>query len=131
MLVARKRDEFALKLKMLRLELGKTQEEIADMIGISRGCLANYETGKRKPDSDTLKRIADILGVSIDYLVNRSVPNKVNVREEDFKVYTRANEMLKKYGDFINLNEVNVISRIILVELFQYLKAKEAIEQGI
>lgn len=125
----RKRDEFALKLKMLRLEQGKTQEEIAKTIGISRGCLANYETGKRKPDSDMLKRIAEILGVSIDFLVNRSELRKVSISEEDFKVHARANEKLREYGDIINLNEVNVVSRIEIVDYFQYLKEKEAREK--
>lgn len=121
----RKRDEFPMKLKMLRLEQGKRQEDIAELIGISRGCLANYETGKRKPDAATLEKLADILGVSIDFLVSRSMVRTVTLNEEELRIHTRANERLKEYGDIINLNEVDVISRIELIDFFQYLKNKE------
>ncbi len=127
----RKRDDFPMKLKILRLEQGKTQEEIAQMLGISRGCLANYETGKRQPDQEMLKKLAELLGVSVDFLINCSDVRNVTLNEEELKVHTRANEKLKEYGDIINLNEVNVVSRIELVDFFQYLKAKEEKEKNL
>lgn len=128
-MVLKKGDKFTTKLKMLRLEKGMTQGEIADELGISRGCLANYETGKRSPDGDMLKKLAQVLNVSIDFLMTGSDVRSVTLNEEELKVYTKANEKLKEYGDIINLNEVNVISRIQLVDFFQYLKEKEKREE--
>lgn len=125
----KKGDKFTTKLKMLRLEKGMTQGEIANELGISRGCLANYETGKRSPDGDMLKKLAQVLNVSIDFLMTGSDVRSVTLNEEELKVYTKANEKLKEYGDIINLNEVNVISRIQLVDFFQYLKEKEKREE--
>lgn len=127
---ARMQDEFSLKLKKLRLQKGKTQEELADILGISRGCLANYETGKRMPDGEMLGRIAQYLGVTVDFLLNHSRLRKVTLSEEELRVHTRANEKLKEYGDFINLNEVNVVSRIELVDFFRFLKEKEKREES-
>lgn len=125
----KKGDKFTTKLKMLRLEKGMTQGEIANELGISRGCLANYETGKRSPDGDMLKKLAQVLNVSIDFLMTGSDVRSVTLNEEELKIYTKANEKLKEYGDIINLNEVNVISRIQLVDFFQYLKEKEKREE--
>ena len=125
----RQEEKFTTKLKLLRLERGKTQEEVADELGISRGCLANYETGKRTPDGDMLKKLAKVLGVSVDFMITYSDVRNVTLNEEELKVYTKANEKLKEYGDIINLNEVDLVSRIQLIDFFQYLKEKEKKEQ--
>lgn len=47
-----------------------TQQEISDLLNISRQAYSNYETSKRAPDLDSLMRLADIYGVSLDQLVN-------------------------------------------------------------
>lgn len=57
------------QLKSLRLSHEFTQQEIADRLGISRGAYANLENGKREPDIATLIFIADLYGVTLDYLV--------------------------------------------------------------
>ena len=116
---------------MLRLEKGMTQGDFADVLGISRGCLANYETGKRYPDSDMMKKMADCLDVSVDFMMTKTNVRNVTLNEEELKVYTKANKKLKEYGDIINLNEVNVISRIQLVDYFNYLKEKEKQENNL
>ncbi|EIJ79173.1 immunity repressor protein [Bacillus methanolicus PB1] len=55
------------RLKKLRGK--RSQEEIAQKIGISRARLSHYETGRSEPDSETLKKLADFYGVSTDYLL--------------------------------------------------------------
>ena len=47
-----------------------SQEELADMIGVSRQTLSKYETGESLPDIEKCKLIADAFGVSIDDLLN-------------------------------------------------------------
>lgn len=59
------------KLRHLRKSQGLTQQDIADYIGISRPAYTRYETGEREPDNDTLKKLADIFGVTVDYLLDR------------------------------------------------------------
>lgn len=59
------------KLKELRKENGWTQQQIADMLKISRVNYTRYETDFSKPDFDTLIALADLFDVSLDYLFDR------------------------------------------------------------
>lgn len=56
-----------LRLKELRGK--KTQEYIARHIGITQRCYQNYESGSRQADYDTLIKLSQYFGVSIDYLL--------------------------------------------------------------
>ena len=47
-----------------------SQEELAEMIGVSRQTLSKYETGESLPDIDKCKLLADAFGVSIDDLIS-------------------------------------------------------------
>ncbi|QKS71942.1 helix-turn-helix transcriptional regulator [Paenalkalicoccus suaedae] len=59
------------RLQYLRSNRKKTQEDIAKIIGITRPAYTAYEKGKRKPDYDTLTKIAEFYDVSTDYLLGR------------------------------------------------------------
>ncbi|WP_238861105.1 helix-turn-helix transcriptional regulator [Clostridium sp. YIM B02569] len=63
---------FKNRLLTLRKEKGLTQYELADKLGFSRGQVGNYEQGSRQPDQETLVKIADFFGVSVDYLLGRA-----------------------------------------------------------
>ncbi|UZQ49801.1 helix-turn-helix domain-containing protein [Clostridium kluyveri] len=56
----------------LRNKANITQQELANVLGISRGTIGMYEIGKRDPDTDTLLKIAKYFDVSIDYLLGHS-----------------------------------------------------------
>lgn len=56
-------------LKQLRKQNKKSQQEIADFLGVNRGTYTNYELGKREPDFETLKKLAQYFNVSIDFLL--------------------------------------------------------------
>lgn len=60
------------KIKYLREKQNITQKEFAQKIGVSNVVLSRYETDERKPDYDTLQRIAEYFEVSIDYLLGRT-----------------------------------------------------------
>lgn len=55
------------RLKSLRGK--KTQEEVANHIGVSRARYSHYENGRSEPDYDTLQKLADYFKVSTDYLL--------------------------------------------------------------
>ena len=59
----------AIRLKMLRKRSGLTQAELAKQLNITPSALGNYEQGRRLPDIETLVAMAEVLGVSLDYLV--------------------------------------------------------------
>ena len=72
---------FADNLKQLRKEKGMTQTQFASEFNIATGTIAMWETGKRTPDTDTLKKIANYFDVSIDYLLDNE-KNSSNDTEE-------------------------------------------------
>lgn len=61
-----------MRLKELRAEKGATQKAVADFICCSPPVYSRYERGKREPDIDTLCRLADFFGVTVDYIVCRT-----------------------------------------------------------
>lgn len=67
---------FPKRLTEVRKEAGKTQDEMAIAMDIARPSYTMYETGASFPKFENLMKIADILNVSIDYLVGLS--NKKN-----------------------------------------------------
>lgn len=56
------------KIKHFRQELGLTQKELAQKIGMGATTVTNYEKGFRTPKKDSLFKLADVLNVSIDDL---------------------------------------------------------------
>ena len=59
---------FPERLKELRLKKGLTQKEIAEEFGIKQPNYQQWESGKRKPSSETLEKFANFFGVTMDYL---------------------------------------------------------------
>ena len=59
-------------LKSARQIKGLTQEELADIVGITRASIARYEAGDREPSNAILVRMADTLETSTDFLLGRT-----------------------------------------------------------
>lgn len=64
--------EFSERLKDLRKQAELTQVDVAEKLGISQPAYASWERGVKKPTQENLVKIAQILNVSIDYLVGNS-----------------------------------------------------------
>ncbi|MEY9972308.1 transcriptional regulator with XRE-family HTH domain [Lysinibacillus sp. RC46] len=74
---------FSTRLKMLRTQHRKTQQEIADLLGITRQGYAKYENNLGEPDNSTLTKLADYFGVSTDYLLGRTDTPALTPQEKD------------------------------------------------
>ena len=57
------------KLKAARIAAGMTQQQLAEAAGLTQKDVSRYESGKHEPGALTLKRMAQALGCSMDYLV--------------------------------------------------------------
>ncbi|KAF1154460.1 helix-turn-helix transcriptional regulator [Streptococcus agalactiae] len=64
--------EFSERLKKLRKDAGLTQVDVSEKLGISQPAYASWERGIKKPTQDNLVKIAQVLNVSVDYLVGNS-----------------------------------------------------------
>jgi transcriptional regulator with XRE-family HTH domain len=58
-----------------RKSKGLTQKELAERLDLATGTIQQYELGKRRPDVDVLKSIANIMDVSVDSLVRTDEPD--------------------------------------------------------
>ena len=70
--------EFSELLKNLRKQAHLTQVDVAEKLGISQPAYASWERGVKRPTQENLVKIAQILNVSIDYLVGNSDGKKEN-----------------------------------------------------
>lgn len=66
------------KLTQLRSQKNVTQQQMADMLDITRPAYTAYESGTRKPEYDSLIKIADYFQVSIDFLLGRTSNKQFN-----------------------------------------------------
>lgn len=58
------------KNKEARKQCGLSQEQLAEKMAVSRSAIAKWETDKGLPDVDNLKALAQLLNVSVDYLLD-------------------------------------------------------------
>ena len=68
----------------LRKEKGMTQKEIADRLGITDKAVSKWERDVAYPDTGTIPKLAEILGVTVEELMNaKSVPATDNKKTDD------------------------------------------------
>lgn len=60
------------KIKTLRKSLGYSQEELAKIINVHQTAVSQWEQGRTTPDIETIKKLASLFNVSVDYLLGRS-----------------------------------------------------------
>ena len=60
------------RLKELRLKKGVLQSDVAAYIGVNNSTYAYYERGTHNPTPETLCKLADFFGVTVDELLGRS-----------------------------------------------------------
>ncbi len=62
---------FPQRLRAARELRGMNQSDLARRAGLQASAISHFETGGRKPSFDNLKRLADALNVTTDYLLGR------------------------------------------------------------
>ena len=73
---------FGKKLKEARKEAGLSQEQFAEKLSVSRSAVAKWEAGGGMPDINNLKAMAQLLDVSIDYLLDEDEKLSFNETKE-------------------------------------------------
>ena len=78
---------FPATLKKLRIKKGLSQQELADMMFVTRPTIARWESGARLPDAMMIRKLAEVLGVNVDFLM--SAAGQSNVRHNVIMVDDR------------------------------------------
>lgn len=60
------------KIKNYRNHLGLTQQEVADVLGVTQKAVAKWECGKGMPRAEMLPKLAKVLGCTIDDLFDKA-----------------------------------------------------------
>ena len=69
---------FGKNIKNLRAKKGWTQQKLAEVAGMSYVTITKIEQGRAKePTIQSMVKLADALGVSLDALVGRRIPRKL------------------------------------------------------
>lgn len=64
------------RLRKLRKAKGMTQEQVAAHLNAAKSTVSQYENNVNEPDLQTLVKLADLFGVSVDYLFGRESADK-------------------------------------------------------
>lgn len=99
------------KIAYLRKKKKISQDELADIIGVTRGGISMYERDQREPDIAVIIKFSKFFNVSVDYLVDNTAPEKLelspifyesnfgplkNLTEDDFMVIKTLIDHLNK-----------------------------------
>lgn len=105
---------FSKNLKYYRLKNSLSMKKLAELVDVTPMAISNYEKGKRKPDMEVMKRMANVLGVRVsDFLVVRN--DKLQFCQGDFRkklslpitVQDYIKESVEEYFNrFMNIVEV-------------------------
>ena len=86
-------------LKKIRRDQDLTQSELADMIGVSRSCVANWEAGLRKPDIFIIRKYNELFGYKEEISEAFKKISEANLYSLDLTIFNDEGktELLKKY----------------------------------
>lgn len=100
------------RIKNIRLEKNLKQSELADLAGISRVSIGNYERGSRNPNIIILNKIANALNVTIGELTGLTTAPLTNdefmslKNRLDYELKINNGELLYKELDAENLEKL-------------------------
>jgi len=110
------------RLKQARERKRLTQAEVAAKIGISYGTLSGYERNYRDPDTDTLRKLANLYGVSTDWLlygVETPAPDIIESRGKDVSEIIR---LIEEEARRINLSPYDPAFKEMLADAFELIR---------
>lgn len=85
------------KLQRARMKANLTQEQVAEMLGVSRQTISNWENEKTYPDIKSVVTLSDLYNVSLDYLLKEkeeiSMSNYLDYLEESTNMVKSKNKL--------------------------------------
>lgn len=105
---------FPEQLRKARLSMDYTQQQVADLMGITKSTYCGYETGKRQPDVAKIKQLARILNTSGDILLETGLvqePPIENITLE-LDIDDEVKQLAQQYS-LLNDSDRELIKRMI------------------
>lgn len=102
------------KLLDLRKKKGLSQEEVANLLNVSRQTISKWETGESKPDFDKIVPICNLYEISTNYLLTDEVIEEKQVEEKSVK----NNSSAKNIAIAVSLYISSVVFIILFAAVF-------------
>ena len=95
-------EHFNENLKEARLKSGLSQKDLSENIGVAKSTYSLYESGKREPNVDTIKKIASELNVSADMLLGLEAEPTTLAAHFDGDEYTEDElDEIRQFAEFV------------------------------
>lgn len=114
--------QFGEKLQMLRKNKGYSQEELADLLGVTRQSVSKWESGSTYPEMDKLLSLCKIFNVSLNDLTNEEVKKEMlQMRDKNsfkkfvFAVLEMINKSMQMIKKMTSKERVKMISELLLL----------------
>jgi transcriptional regulator with XRE-family HTH domain len=85
--------DFSERLRSLRKQKNLSQTELGKLAGLHYTHIGRFERGISRPSGDTLKRLADALDISSDYLLDGSNEDAAKAKFEDRELLRQFQEV--------------------------------------
>ncbi|MFZ2588128.1 helix-turn-helix domain-containing protein [Paucilactobacillus nenjiangensis] len=110
---------FGIRLKELRNSKHMSQEELGKFLNVGKSSISSYENGTREPSKESIVKIAEIFGVTTDYLLgNSNVPAwATNSDVMDLQDFLDGNVNMAYNGEDLT-EEENERLRLALTQIF-------------
>lgn len=80
------------RIKACRQKAGLSQEKVAELVGVSRQAVTKWEADRSAPSTENLFRLAEVLGTSMDILLDTEEKHNQNIAEQVYSLYRKAEE---------------------------------------
>lgn len=82
------------RIRECRQKAHLSQEKVAELVGVSRQAVTKWETGQSSPSTENLFRLAEIFGITVDFLVSTDTES-ISLAEQIHQLY-RSEEKRKE-----------------------------------
>lgn len=112
------------RLKHLRKLHNLSQNDLANALGLSLSAITSYETGRREPNFDAMRKIENYFHVTSAYLMGESIENDIttyemitenttNHLEKDFNALVKHMSTLREPEKIHTLEALSLVIRIL------------------
>ena len=123
------------RLKLLRRELKLTKRDLVRSLPLNYSTYANYESGFREPNSETLQLLASHYGVSLDFLLgvsdNRKKADEIAILTEDENEFIATYRRLDVHGrDMVDMVLAKEMERVISISAQMQATKEQATDES-
>ncbi|UII58090.1 helix-turn-helix domain-containing protein (plasmid) [Cytobacillus spongiae] len=113
--------KMGMRIRTCRQAINLSQEGLANQLGMKRTNIANYEAGRVIPPGNIILELADIFGVTTDYLLGRAddPQGKANPLDDDLRQIQRAKKRLKTPAEKERMERMVELIKLSFLDAFE------------